>query len=105
MLSLDLDQFKAVNDSLNHRAGDLLLCELAQRLRNALRPQDQVARIGGDEFVVLLAENPSLLETEALAILLRSVAEQPYQIDGTQLVISLSMGIAMFPRMATAPKS
>lgn len=104
VLSLDLDQFKAVNDSLNHRAGDLLLCELAQRLRNALRPQDQVARIGGDEFVVLLAENPSLLETEALAILLRSVAEQPYQIDGTQLVISLSMGIAMFPKDGNSPE-
>lgn len=104
VLSLDLDQFKAVNDSLNHRAGDLLLCELAQRLRNALRPQDQVARIGGDEFVVLLAENPSLLETEALATLLRSVAEQPYQIDGTQLVISLSMGIAMFPKDGNSPE-
>ncbi|MDR0214360.1 MAG: EAL domain-containing protein [Comamonas sp.] len=104
VLSLDLDQFKAVNDSLSHRAGDLLLCEVAQRLRNALRPQDEVARIGGDEFVVLLAENPSLLETEALATQLRAVAEQPYQIDGTQLVISLSMGIAMFPKDGNSPE-
>ena len=105
VLSLDLDQFKAVNDSLSHRAGDLLLCELAQRLRKALRPQDVVARIGGDDFVVLLADSPSLLETEALATQLRSVVEEPYLIEGTKLVISLSMGIAMFPKDGNSPEA
>ncbi|RGE45804.1 EAL domain-containing protein [Comamonas testosteroni] len=104
VMSLDLDQFKAVNDSLSHRAGDLLLCEMAQRLCKALRPQDVVARIGGDDFVVLLAENPSLLETEAMATLLRSAVEAPYQIEGTQIVITLTTGIAMFPKDRDSPE-
>ena len=105
VLSLDLDQFQAVNDSLNHRAGDLLLCEMAQRLRNALRPQDFVARIGSDDFVVLLPDNPSLLETEALAGQLRSAVEAPYQIEGTQLVLSLSLGIATYPQDGDGPEA
>ena len=104
VLSLDLDQFKAVNDSLSHHAGDLLLSEMAQRLRNALRPSEVVGRIGGDDFVVLLTDNPSLLDAEARATQLLQVVEAPYQIEGTQLVISMSIGIAMFPKDASSPE-
>ena len=104
VITLDLDQFKSVNDSLNHRAGDLLLCEVAQRLKSVLRPQDIVARIGGDDFAIVLSGNPNLLETEALATQLRQATEAPYQVEDTQLVVSLSMGIAMYPKDGDSPE-
>ncbi len=105
VLSLDLDQFKSVNDSLSHQAGDLLLCELAQRLRSTVGAQDIVARTGSDDFVVVLPDNPGLLETEALLARLRATAEAPYLIEGTQLVISVSVGVAMYPKDGKCPAS
>ena len=105
VLSLDLDQFKSVNDSLSHRAGDLLLCELTQRIKSALRPQDIVARVGGDDFVIVLHDNPTLLETEALVAQLRTPVEAPYQVEGTQLNVSLSVGIAMYPKDGECPEA
>lgn len=104
VLCIDLDQFKAVNDSLSHHAGDLLLCEVAKRLRSTIRPHDIVARIGGDDFVVVLTYGASLLETEALAVQLRRIVEAPCDIEGTQLVVSPSMGIAMFPSDGDTPE-
>jgi diguanylate cyclase (GGDEF)-like protein len=85
VLSLDLDQFKAVNDSLSHQAG-ICCCASLQSGCEALRAQDIVARTGSDDFVVVLPDNPGLLETEAL--LHCGATEAPYLIEGTQLVIS-----------------
>ena len=104
ILSVDIDHFKAVNDSLSHHAGDLLLCEVARRLRSTVRPQDVVARMGGDDFVVVLTDDPMPQEAEAMAIQLCQAVETPCNIEGTQLVVSLSMGVAMFPGNGETPE-
>src|SRR5256885_2921415 len=97
VLIIDLDHFKTINDSLGHQAGDLLLCEVAQRLRGSVRAHDLVARVGGDEFVVVLTDDPDPQETETQASHLQRIIEAPCAIDGTPLVISPCMGIAMYP--------
>ena len=104
VLSIDLDQFKAVNDSLSHHAGDMLLCEIAKRLRSNVRTHDLVARVGGDDFVVVLTNGPTLLETESIAMQLRQVIETPCDIEGTQLVVSPSIGIAIYPKDGNSPE-
>ncbi|CAM4137483.1 bifunctional diguanylate cyclase/phosphodiesterase [Comamonas aquatilis] len=104
VLSIDLHQFKAINDSLSHQAGDLVLCEIARRLRSSTGKLDLVARVGGDDFVVVLTGSPTLLETEALAARLRAVIEAPCEIEGTQLIVSPSMGIAIYPKDGESPE-
>lgn len=104
ILSIDIDHFKAVNDSLSHHAGDLLLCEVARRLSATVRAQDIVARMGGDDFVAVLTGDPTPQEAEAMATRLCQAIEAPCDIDGTQFVVSLSMGIAMFPGNGDTPE-
>ncbi len=95
VLFMDVDGFKVVNDSLGHRAGDLLLVVVSQRLRRCLRPEDTLARFGGDEFVVLL-ENVSGPE-QALRVAERIAEElkRPFAVDGRELFVSVSVGIAV----------
>jgi diguanylate cyclase (GGDEF)-like protein len=98
VLFVDLDQFKQVNDTLGHPAGDALLFAVAERLRNIIRESDLVARFGGDEFVVL--QTP-LRNPEAPANLARRIVEElsnSYDIDGHRVVIGASVGIAVAPR-------
>lgn len=97
VLYIDLDKFKQVNDTLGHNAGDLLLQEVAARLQQCVRASDTVARIGGDEFVVLLP-TVSLPEQAALvAEKIRNILNQPFTIDGHNLNVVPSIGIALFP--------
>ncbi|MDO6385920.1 EAL domain-containing protein [Uliginosibacterium sp. 31-12] len=97
VLFLDLDHFKTINDSLGHQVGDELLATVAQRLRQCLRAEDLLARQGGDEFVLLLPRLSHIEEITAVAgKLVRSLAA-PLQIDGHELSVSASIGIAHYP--------
>src|SRR5438552_3511073 len=91
---LDLDRFKVVNDSLGHGVGDELLRETARRLGDVVRPSDTVARFGGDEFMVLCED--LAVETEAIAIARRieSALAEPFAIDGHEIFVGASIGIA-----------
>ena len=94
---VDLDRFKAINDSLGHLAGDAMLKEVARRLAAALRQADTLARMGGDEFVLILNEitNPEDLETIAAKVL--SHIAQPMKLSGLELHASASIGISIYP--------
>ena len=97
VLFIDLDHFKTVNDSLGHQAGDQLLCEMARRLRAAVRPQDLVARLGGDKFVAVLAPLQDMGQAGAMADMLRLAMCEPITLDGTPLSLSPSIGISLYP--------
>src|SRR5258708_2151502 len=97
VLFIDLDRFKVINDSLGHDAGDMLLVEIANRLRGALRSSDVVARLGGDEFVVILEETAERDEVEHIARNLLCVLGQPLQLSGHECHTTASIGIAMYP--------
>jgi diguanylate cyclase (GGDEF)-like protein len=98
VLFLDLDRFKVVNDTLGHRVGDLLLQEVARRLKNALQPSDVLARLGGDEFAIVSTPIESLSALEAMANGLIETISQPYEIDSHRIRSSVSIGIAIGPR-------
>jgi diguanylate cyclase (GGDEF)-like protein/PAS domain S-box-containing protein len=97
VLYLDLDQFKYVNDTLGHPAGDKLLVAVAERLRACLRDCDIAARFGGDEFAVLQIGLAGPHEAGALAERIVTLLSEPYDIDGQQAVIGASVGIALAP--------
>ena len=110
VLCIDLDDFKLVNESLGYEAGDELLRAVADRLREATRETDLVARQGGDEFLLLLADieagptSPGFEGTDGAALVVESVAARvheslkaPFDVAGTELYVSASIGISMFP--------
>ena len=111
VLYLDLDNFKLVNDSLGHHAGDELLRELADRLRDCTRETDLVARQGGDEFLMLLSDlergtgsmplmDAGMLVAESVASRVREALEEPFSLSGTEFYASASIGISLFPQDA-----
>jgi diguanylate cyclase (GGDEF)-like protein len=97
ILYLDLDRFKSVNDTLGHPIGDKLLKAVAERLRSCTRDTDLVARMGGDEFAVLQIGPDTVRSTEQLAQRIREVVSAPYVIDGHNVVVGTSIGIALAP--------
>ena len=97
VLFLDLDHFKYINDSLGHHIGDALLCQVGSRIETRMRKVDTVARVGGDEFVVMLKNIRSVSDISALAgEVLRAVSEI-YEVEGHRLNTSCSIGISIFP--------
>lgn len=94
---LDVDNFKVVNDTIGHHAGDLLLREVAQRLGNQIRAGDIVARLGGDEFAILMEGVGSVVDAATIAQQLIEVIGAPFNVDGRQINITTSIGITFFP--------
>jgi diguanylate cyclase (GGDEF)-like protein/PAS domain S-box-containing protein len=97
LMSLDLDRFKAVNDSLGHAAGDSLLQEIGQRLASALRQSDTVARVGGDEFMLLLPGSAITGDAAKIAAKLLKAIARPLLFEGQRLQVSGSIGISLYP--------
>ncbi|HWH89456.1 MAG TPA: EAL domain-containing protein [Pseudomonas sp.] len=100
MLSLDLDRFKPVNDLLGHAAGDLVLNQVSSRLADCVRHGDLVARVGGDEFVLIITDVNSQEEVEILCRRLIESIEQSIQLNEQEVFVSASIGIAMAPNDA-----
>ncbi|MDP2832943.1 MAG: EAL domain-containing protein [Pseudomonadota bacterium] len=94
---IDLDHFKNVNDSLGHKTGDQLLIALAQRLRQYLRQGDTLARWGGDEFVLLLQDMPSVDAVREVAEKLRQATESPLKVEDNEFNLTFSAGFAIYP--------
>jgi diguanylate cyclase (GGDEF)-like protein len=94
---IDLDDFKRINDSLGHALGDVLIAEVAHRLFGAARSSDTVARMGGDEFVVVLTHLETEEQLEAAVNKLRAAFKVPFHLAGSDYVITASMGIAGYP--------
>ncbi|WP_173066196.1 PAS domain S-box protein [Sulfurimicrobium lacus] len=100
LMFLDLDRFKSVNDTLGHHAGDVLLQQAATRIRACVRESDTVARLAGDEFTVILPEITVEEDAARVAEKILAVFAPPFDLDGHEVFISTSIGIALFPRDA-----
>ena len=96
IMFLDLDHFKNINDTLGHSIGDLLLIELSKRLTAALREEDTVSRMGGDEFIILLPDSDANGAAQVAQKLLKSIAK-PFMIEEHHLSVTASIGIALYP--------
>ncbi len=94
---LDLDHFKQVNDSLGHGMGDVLLKDVAQRLKSCVRESDTVARLGGDEFAIVLEGLSHIDEAAGIAQKIVDTFAQPIGVDGHELLVSMSIGITIYP--------
>ncbi|MEM1190396.1 MAG: EAL domain-containing protein [Pseudomonadota bacterium] len=94
---LDLDCFKNVNDSLGHAAGDQLITSVAQRLNNALRDEDNIGRIGGDEFLIVIEELPAARDMTTIAEKLVNELREPIDLHGRSITVGASLGISLYP--------
>ena len=101
LMFLDMDQFKRVNDTLGHDAGDVLLKEVSNRLSNTVRENDTVSRIGGDEFTILLTDISSVQDVRAVADKILKAMAKPIRVKGQDILTSVSIGITMTPDDST----
>lgn len=101
LMLIDLDHFKDVNDTLGHDIGDILLTEVAQRIKSCVRDADTVARLGGDEFTVILSEQSDTASTERIAQKILHRLSEPFQLQDNVTYISASIGITLYPEDST----
>ncbi|MGH8578134.1 MAG: diguanylate cyclase domain-containing protein, partial [Gammaproteobacteria bacterium] len=101
LLFVDLDHFKAINDTLGHAAGDALLQQIGRRVERLLRAEDTVARLGGDEFVILLHGLSATHDAAHVASKAAAILAVPFEVDGHELHVTASIGISLFPRDGT----
>ena len=111
LLFIDLDQFKRINDTLGHETGDALLHQVAERLSGALSEREadklkirvrcQLARVGGDEFILVLTGEPTVADAEQVALRIQSALASPFQQAGFELIVTPSIGIALYPEHGT----
>ena len=104
VLFIDLDGFKQVNDTLGHRYGDLLLLQVAEHLQEHFRPTDTAARLGGDEFVVVVEDLYSEEAAVSAAQKLLHSLSRPFDLDGNEVSIGASIGVAVVPRCSQLPE-
>jgi diguanylate cyclase (GGDEF)-like protein/PAS domain S-box-containing protein len=102
ILFLDLDQFKRINDTLGHQAGDELLCTIAERLKTCVRKQDTVARLGGDEFTILLNDVANNNKISSIADHILKILKKPIKLGKHEVIISTSIGITIAPEDSTS---
>lgn len=98
VLYLDLDHFKQVNDTLGHPAGDAVINEFAIRLSGLIRSTDTLSRLGGDEFTIVIPELSSVEDVQALSARIIDTVRQPFDVDGHQVFIGVTVGIAIAPQ-------
>ena len=103
VLCLDLDHFKAVNDTLGHPVGDELLKVVSERLRRCVRGPDTIARLGGDEFAIIMTRMNEPTDAVTLAKRVRNSIIQPYHLDGHQILTDISIGVSLAPVDGTEP--
>jgi len=101
IMFVDLDRFKRINDNLGHHIGDKLLKQASDRMKQSLRASDTIARIGGDELVVLLPEVASREDCAAIAKKISALIEKPFYIEGHELFVTCSIGISLYPDDST----
>ncbi len=105
IVQLNLDRFKVINDTLGHATGDVLLCQIADRLQNVVRETDTVARFGGDEFMILLTEIAVVQDLEPVIQKILQVFKDPYQVEQRQLKLSASLGVSSYPQHSHDPET
>jgi diguanylate cyclase (GGDEF)-like protein len=104
VLFLDIDRFKVINDSLGHAVGDRVLGELSRRLSDCVRPEDTIARLGGDEFAILLEDLDDTAGATAVAERVAKALEAPFMLEGREVVVTMSVGVALNTRRPVAPE-
>jgi len=98
LLLFDIDNFKHINDSLGHKVGDVVLKKIGKRIRKMLRGSDLFARIGGDEFAIVVEDYSNITEISSLIHRLQKIMEKRITIDGVSIRISLSIGVSLYPK-------